>query len=75
MVVNQISYNISEIMIYYHYYSADYSTLESRVSYQKHKLCDKLDIFDPKLTEWDNMRANGYDRVWDCGTDVWLWNP
>lgn len=22
----------------------------------------------PDLTEWENMQALGYDRIWDCGT-------
>lgn len=24
-------------------------------------------FFDPNLTEYLNMLANGYDRIWDCG--------
>jgi len=24
-------------------------------------------IYDDALTEWENMQANGYDRIWDCG--------
>jgi Mn-dependent DtxR family transcriptional regulator len=54
-----------------YYYTRDYVTFENRVAYQKHKLKDKLDVFDPKLTEWENMKLNGYDRIWDCGTDVY----
>ncbi len=49
--------------------------LHSRVSFQKHKLKDKLEMFDPNLTEWQNMQLNGYDRIWDCGNDVWIWKP
>ena len=55
-----------------YYYTKDYFDFENRVIYQKHKLKDKLDIFDPLLTEWENMQANSYDRIWDCGNDVWL---
>ena len=36
--------------------------------YQKHMLQEKLEKFDPELTEWENMVKNGYDRIWDCGT-------
>jgi DNA-directed RNA polymerase subunit RPC12/RpoP len=42
----------------------------SRVEFQKHKLKDKLPIFDPSLTEWENMQMNGWDRIWDCGNKV-----
>ena len=41
--------------------------LKSRVAYQKHKLKDKLETFDPLKTEYENMLDNGYDRIWDCG--------
>lgn len=26
---------------------------------------------DPSLTEWEIMQANGWDRIWDCGTTTW----
>ncbi|QQV87837.1 hypothetical protein [Campylobacter phage CJLB-7] len=38
----------------------------------KHKLKDKLEKFDPNLTESENMKLNGYNRVWDCGQGVWI---
>lgn len=44
--------------------------LHSRMQYQKHKLSDKLNIFDESLTEYQNMLLNGYDRIWDCGNKV-----
>lgn len=22
--------------------------------------------------EWENMQANGYDRVWNCGNECWV---
>ena len=47
---------------------------ESRIKYQKHKLKDILETFDPTLTEWQNMQLNGYDRIWDCGNRVYVWN-
>lgn len=48
--------------------------LHHRTQFQKHKLSEKLNTFDPSLTEWENMQANGYDRIWDCGNDVWVWS-
>jgi len=41
-----------------------------RYKFAKHTLKDQLDIFDPNLTEWENMQANGYNRFWDCGNFV-----
>lgn len=47
--------------------------LQSRQVFQKHKLKNKLQTFDSKLTEWENMVTNGYNRIWDCGNDVYTW--
>jgi len=38
-----------------------------RFAFAKHTLADKLEIFDPALTEAVNMANNGYYRIWDCG--------
>ena len=55
-------------------YTTDYKSLENRLKFQKHKLEKTLKIYDPLLSEWDNMKLNGYDRIWDCGTDVWVYS-
>jgi len=55
-----------------YFYTKDYQNRESRMKYQKHKLKDKLQIFDPNLTEWQNMQLNNYDRIWDCGNFVFV---
>lgn len=39
----------------------------SRHRFQKHKLKDVLVIHDPSKTESENMEANGYLKVYDCG--------
>ena len=23
--------------------------------------------------EFENILSNIYDRIWDCGNDVWIW--
>lgn len=57
----------------YSYFKRGSVELHSRVKFQKHKLEKLLDIFDPELSEWQNMQQNGYDRIWDCGNRVWEW--
>lgn len=42
-------------------------TLESRLKYQKKNLPNILESFDPNLTEVQNMRMNGFNRIFDCG--------
>jgi len=50
------------------YFYVNFSkNIYSRFQFQKHKLQDKLEIFDSNLTEWENMQLNGYDKIWDCG--------
>lgn len=58
---------------YWYHHKSDRSKLKSRVAYQKHKLINILDIFDPNITEFENMKNNGYDRIWDCGNAKFIW--
>ena len=30
-------------------------------------------IYNEKLTEIENMRYNGYDLIYDCGMNVYIW--
>jgi len=57
----------------YFYIIDNYMNTKNRMSFQKHLLHKKLSIFDPSLSEWDNMKNNGYDRIWDCGNGKWVW--
>ena len=43
-----------------------------RFAYRKSELSKLLKIFDPNLTEWENMQNNGYDRIWDSGSYKFL---
>lgn len=58
---------------YRYFHTNHQDKLLSRVQFQKHKLPKLLPIFDPNKTEWENMQANGYDRIWDCGNAVYMW--
>ena len=54
----------------YFYFNEDF-ILHSRIEFQKHKLKDKLENFDPSLTESENMYNNGYRKIYDCGNLVY----
>lgn len=56
-----------------YFYTKDFLNLESRIKFQKHKLKDIIDTFDENLSEWDNMSMNGYEKIYDCGNMVWIW--
>ena len=33
-----------------------------------------LENYDPNLTEYENMLNNGYDKIYDCGNLIYLYN-
>ena len=49
----------------------DYA-LYSRIQFQKHKLKGILEHFDESKSEVQNMKDNGYDRIFDCGNLVFV---
>jgi len=54
---------------YWYFYNkkAD-KPLYHRYKFAKHTLDKQLINFDPNLTEWENMKNNHYDRIWDSGS-------
>lgn len=38
-----------------------------KFNYRRKHLPKLLNTFDPLLSEWENCKANGVDRIWDCG--------
>jgi len=45
---------------------------EHRFAYRKSVLAKKLKLFDPNLSEFENMRLNKYTKIWDCGNLVFV---
>lgn len=56
-----------------YFYTKNGSIVGTRMTFQKHKLADILPKFDPHKSEWENMKDNGFDRIWDCGHLKYLW--
>lgn len=56
----------------YFYFNSDTGPLMSRVQFQKHKLEERLEEFDPSLTETQNMFNNGFRKIYDCGNLVYV---
>ena len=56
-----------------YWYTRDYKTLHNRIQFQKHKLKNILLEFDETASEWENMKNNGWDRIWDCGNVVFIY--
>ncbi len=57
-----------------YYYFKNKRFLYPKEKFQKHKLHEQLKIFDPKLTDYQNMFNNNYRRIWDCGSSIFSWN-
>ncbi|AEF56745.1 Hef [Campylobacter phage vB_CcoM-IBB_35] len=55
-----------------YFYFKDLKLL-ARHQFQKHKLKEKLEIFDPSLSESANMMLNGYRIIHDCGNMKFQW--
>lgn len=51
----------------YWYFKPNTENKMHRFNFRKEKLAKKLVDYDDRLTEWQNMVNNNYDRVWDCG--------
>ena len=62
---------ISEVDPNYFYFQEKKKILRSRIEFQKHKLSKILEVFDPNLTESENMYNNGYRKIYDCGNLVY----
>lgn len=56
----------------YFYFKPGENKLLSRVQFQKHKLKEKLEVFNSNLTELENMINNGYRVIYDCGNKVYI---
>lgn len=53
------------------YFKRGFRDLYSSSEFSKNTLEKKLKIFDNNLSEWDNMKNNGWNRIWDCGQSVY----
>lgn len=65
-VYNQSGFKLLSISSPNYFYLVN-GKLESRNGWQKHKLKNKLNVFDENLTEQENMKLNGINWIYDCG--------
>jgi len=56
----------------YFYFRVGENILYSRNMFQKHKLKDKLKLFNSELTETENMFNNSFRKIFDCGNKVYV---
>lgn len=58
---------------YFYFKKSNPATLKSRIYFQKHKLPLLFENVDLTKSEWEIMQENDYDRIWDCGNKVYIW--
>jgi hypothetical protein len=58
-----------------YWYLKHYNYREHRYKYNKQSLSTILPKYNPKLSEWENMKVNKYDRIWDCGSKKYIYQP
>jgi hypothetical protein len=44
-----------------------------RMNVMEAKSTGKTPLWNPSLTDWKNMKNNGWDRIWDCGQSEFVW--
>jgi len=55
-----------------YWYMKYWNRREHRYKYRKSELPKLLEKFEIELSEWDNMKNNGYDRIWDRGNKKYI---
>lgn len=58
----------------YWYVDSRHTMRMYRYGFRKSQLPKILKTFDSNKTEMENMVANGYDYIWDCGNYVFIKN-
>ena len=51
-----------------YWYMKYYKNREHRYKFRKSNLKNLLEKYNPNISEWENMKLNKYDRIWDCGS-------
>jgi hypothetical protein len=55
-----------------YWYMKHYNSREHRYKYRKSELPKILQNYNPTISEWENMKKNKYDRIWDCGSKKYI---
>lgn len=70
---NSSGWEIIDVTKPAYFYFKSGENRKNRLSFQKHKLEKILENFDPALTEKENMKNNGYSRIFNCGNYKLIW--
>jgi hypothetical protein len=51
----------------YFYFKPKEGELNHKFGFRHRALSKKLSNYDPNLTEWENMKNHGWNKIYDCG--------
>lgn len=69
-VYEKLKFKFSHYSTPNYWYFKDMLDVKSRIAFQKHKLPKELHHLG---SEWKIMQHLGWNRFWDCGNAVWVW--
>lgn len=58
---------VHEVKPTYLYFKNTDKTLYHKFGFRHKYLTQKLQNYNPNLTEWENMKNHGWSRIWNCG--------
>jgi hypothetical protein len=64
----KLGFDLTDSRNYNYWYTKNHTERLHRSGFRKEKRSIKLENHDPSLSEVEDMKNNGYDVVWDCGT-------
>lgn len=64
----KLGFELTDSRNYNYWYTKNHTERLHRSGFRKEKRSLKLENHNPLLSELEDMKNNGYDVVWDCGT-------
>jgi len=56
-----------------YFFFKDDGILHNRLMFQKHRISENLEVYDPSLSDSENIFNNGYRKIYDCGNLIYIW--
>lgn len=66
-VYDKLGFDMVKVTKPNYWYILNDNTKLHRYNFTKHSILKKFPNADNNLSEWENMKILGYDRIWDCG--------
>lgn len=72
----KLGFSLDKVLpIDYTYVYANPDKRLHKSGFQKSRLAERFEKYDPSLTEEENCANHGFFRIYDCGKKRWIWRP